>query len=147
MLSKQQILDDFIQAFKDKDEVRKLTLASIKAEILVYEKKKSGNEIDSDKLLDILNSMAKKHKESITAYEEGDREELAQKEREELAIIESYLPEQMSEDKIKEVIEQVITKNSFTQADFGRAMGAVMVELKGKADGTLVSKILKEVLK
>jgi len=157
MLSKQQILDDFIKAFKEKDEIKKRTLLSVKAEILVFEKSPSfakatedrgaDKEVDSEKLLEILKSMAKKHRESIEAYEQGNRPELAKIEKEELEVIESYLPEQMSEEQVKEIIQKVVADNIFTKADFGKAMGSAMGELKGKADGNMVSKILKEILK
>jgi len=147
MISKQQILDDFTKAFKEKNEVKKRTLSSIKAEILVVEKSKNSSEVDSDKLIEILKSMAKKRRESIEAYEQGNRPELAAKEKEELEIIESYLPEQMSEEQVKEIVQKLVTDNSFTKADFGKAMGMAMGQLKGKADGNVVNKILKEILK
>jgi uncharacterized protein len=147
MITKQQILDDFTKAFKEKDEIKKRTLTSIKSEILVFEKQKSGNEVDDNKLIEILKSIAKKRREAIEAFEQGGREELAQVEKEELEIIESYLPEQMSEDKVKEIISKVVADNSFTKADFGKAMGMAMGQLKGKADGNVVGKVLKEILK
>jgi len=146
MATKQQILDDFTKAFKEKNEIKKRTLSSVKSEILVYEKQKSGNEVDSEKLSEILKSMAKKRRESIEAYEQGNRPELAAKEKEELEIIESYLPEQMSEEQIRAIAQKVIADNNFTKIDFGRAMGLVMTELKGSADGNVVSKVLKEIL-
>lgn len=147
MLTKQQIFDDFTTAFKTRDELRKRTLESIKSEILVFEKMKEGNEATDEKILEILKSMAKKRRESILAYEQAGRAELANKEKEELGIIESYLPEQMNEEQVREAIEKIVAAQSFTSADFGKAMGAVMAELKGKADGGMVGKILKELLK
>ncbi len=156
MATKQQILDDFTVAFKERDKIKKRTLSLIKAEILVFEKSssfakatadKGQNEIDNNKLIDILKSMAKKRREAIEAFEQGNREELAQIEKEELEIIESYLPKQMSEEQVKEVVQKVVSDNSFTQADFGKAMGMTMGQLKGKADGNIVGKVLKEILK
>jgi len=146
MATKQQILDDFTKAFKERDEIKKRTLSSIKAEILVFEKQKGGNEVDDNKLMEILKSMAKKRREAIEAFKQGGREELAQIEKEELEIIESYLPEQMSEEQVKEIVEKVVTDNNFTQADFGKAMGMAMGQLKEKADGNIVGKVLKEIL-
>ncbi|MFA6551242.1 MAG: GatB/YqeY domain-containing protein [Patescibacteria group bacterium] len=151
MATKQQIFDDFTTAFKARDELRKRTLESIKSEILVFEKMKEGNEATDEKILEILKSMAKKRRESILAYEQAGRAELANKEKEELGIIESYLPEQMNEEQVKEAIEKIVVSLGFktqdTKVDFGKAMGAVMAELKGKADGGMVGKILKELLK
>ena len=147
MTTKQQILDDFIKAFKEKDEIKKRTLVSIKSEILVAEKSKGGEEVNGDKLLEILKSMAKKRRESIEAYESAGRQELADREKEELKIIESYLPEQMSEDDVRREVEKIVSAEGFSKADFGKAMGAVMALLKGKADGAMAGRILKEVLK
>jgi len=146
MATKQQILDDFITAFKAKDEVKKRTLAFVKSEILVFEKSGSDKKVDDDKLMEILKSMAKKRKESIAAYEAGNRDDLAKIEQEELAVIEAYLPEQMSEGQVRETIEKIVADNGFVAKDFGQAMGKVMSELRGKVDGGLAGKILKEIL-
>jgi hypothetical protein len=146
MTTKQQIFDDFIKAFKAKDDIRKRTLASIKAEILVFEKQKEGNEAVLEKIVEILKSMAKKRREAIEAYEAAGRTELAQREKEELEVIESYLPAQLSAAQIRETAERIVSANGFGKADFGKAMGAVMTELKGKADGNTVSAIIKEIL-
>jgi len=146
MATKQQIFNDFTQAFKNKDEVKKRTLESIKSEILVFEKQKEGNEATAEKIMEILKSMAKKRREALDAYKSAGRDELAKREQEELTIIESYLPEQMNESQIREVIKNIITAQNFTAADFGKAMSAVMAELKNKADGGLVGKVVKEIL-
>ncbi|PIR92962.1 glutamyl-tRNA amidotransferase [Candidatus Falkowbacteria bacterium CG10_big_fil_rev_8_21_14_0_10_43_10] len=156
MATKQQILDDFTAAFKARDEAKKRTLSSIKSEILVFEKspafakvaagKADGSKVDSQKLTEILKSMAKKRRESIEAFEQGNRPELAVKEKEELEIIESYLPEQISEEQVRKVIKEIVETNGYASQDFGRAMGMAMGELKGKADGNIVSKVLKEIL-
>jgi hypothetical protein len=151
MATKQQIFDDFTAAFKARDELRKRTLESIKSDILVFEKAREGNEATEEKILEILKSMAKKRREAILAYEQGNRPELAAKEKEELAIIESYLPEQMNEEQVREAVQKIVVNLGFktqdNKADFGKAMGAVMAELKGKADGGMAGKVLKEILK
>ena len=146
MTTKQDILDDFTQAFKARDEVKKRTLLSVKSEMLNFEKQKEGNEVTPDKLVDILKSMAKKRRESIEAYQAAGRNELATTELEELAVIDSYLPEQMSEAQVREAVVRLVNAHGFGAADFGKAMAAVMGELKGTADGGLVSRVLKEVL-
>lgn len=146
MATKQEIMADFTAAFKAKDEVKKRTLGSVKSEILVYEKSGKGGEVDENVVHDILKSMAKKRRESIEAYEGAGRDELAQIEREELAVIESYLPAQMSEDQVRAIAKEVIAEQGLTQADFGRAMGAVMAKTKGQADGSVVSAVVKEEL-
>src|SRR3989339_762708 len=125
MTTKQQILDDFIKAYKEK---------------------KEGNEACPEKLAEILKSMAKKRREAIEAFEAAGRTELAQREKEELAIIKSYLPEQLSAAQVREAVERIVSENGFGKADFGKAMGAVMAELNGQAEGTLVAGVLKELL-
>jgi len=146
MLTKQQILDDFTKALKNKDEVKKRTLESIKSEILVFEKAKAGNEATAEKIAEILKSMAKKRREAIEAYEAAGRAELAAKEKEELAVIKFYLPAQMGEEQIKKAVRKIVAEQGFTKADFGKAMGMAMGQLKGKADGGLVGKAVKEIL-
>lgn len=146
MATKQQIMDDFTTAFKAKNEIKKRTLGSIKAEVLVYEKSGKSGEVDEAVMNDILKSMAKKRRESLEAYESAGREDLAQTEREELAVIESYLPEQMSEAQVREIAQRVIAENGFTKADFGRAMGAVMKETSGQADGGAVKRAVEEIM-
>lgn len=143
MATKQQILDDFTKAFKEKDEIKKRTLSSIKSEILVYEKSGKGGEVDENVVNDILKSMAKKRRESIEAFDAAGRTELAQIEREELAVIESYLPAQMPEEQVREIARRVIADNNFTKADFGKAMGAVMKEVQGQADGGAVKRAVE----
>lgn len=163
MLTKQQILDDFTKAFKEKNEIKKRTLESIKSEILVFEKspaftkpacrqgrvtagKKDDNEVTEEMLVEILKSMAKKRREAIEIYEQNGRLEPAAKEKEELAVIESYLPAQMSEEQVKEIATKIAAEQGLTKADFGKAMGKVMGQLKGRADGQVARKVLQEIL-
>lgn len=146
MVTKQQILSDFTAAFKERDELKKAVLSDIKAEILVKEKSKAGVEVDGALLVDIIKSMVKKRKEAAELYREGGRPELAEQEEKELAILQQYLPEQLSEEQVREVAQQVIAAGGFGAADFGKAMAAVMLELKGKAEGATVGKVVKELL-
>ncbi|MDP3899808.1 MAG: GatB/YqeY domain-containing protein [bacterium] len=147
MTTKQQILDDFTKAFKERNELRKSVLSDIKAEILVKEKApESSGEVNSEALAVILKMMVKRRKDSIEAYTAGNRADLASKEKAELEVLEEYLPEMMAREQVTAVIKKIVSENNFTPADFGRAMGAVMTELKGQADGGVVSEVLKEVL-
>ena len=146
MVTKEQIFSDFTAAFKNRDETKKRTLSSMKSEILVFEKAKAGNEATPEALTGILKSMAKKRREAIEAYTQGGRPELAVKEQEELAIIESYLPAQLSPVEVQTLVEKIVADNDFTASDFGRAMGVVMKELAGRASGDIVNSILKNIL-
>lgn len=102
----------------------------------------AGHELTDEEILAVLEKQAKQRKDSITQFEQAGRNELAEHEKAELAIIEKFLPEKMSEDEIRAVVKAKIAENQ--DADFGRVMGAVMGELKGKADGGTVQRILKE---
>ena len=97
-----------------------------------------------DEVVKVLSKEAKKRQDAIELYQKGNRTELAQAEQQELDIIKQYLPEQMSPDQVRQVVEQVISSTDQTQ--FGAVMGAVMKELKGKADGSVVKKVVSQVL-
>ncbi|MDA3822661.1 MAG: GatB/YqeY domain-containing protein, partial [Bacteroidales bacterium] len=99
-------------------------------------------------ILEVITRAAKKRKEAIVEYEKADRKEMAQQESDELAIIEEYLPTMMSEEEVEIIIEEKISEfGELSQKDFGKIMGVLMKELKGKADGVVVKKILTEKLK
>lgn len=101
-----------------------------------------AGEMTDDKVTAVLQREAKKRRESIEAYTVAGRTESAEQEKQELAIIETYLPQMMSEAAVRENVEKVLKNGTFP--NFGAAMGAAMNELKGKADGGTVSKIVKE---
>lgn len=103
-----------------------------------------GHELEDNEVLAVLEKEAKQRKDSISQFEAGGRSDLAEKEKSELVIIESYLPEKMSEEEITEIVKKKISE--LEGQDFGKIMGACMGELKGKADGALVQKIVKEVM-
>ncbi len=103
------------------------------------EKRASLEEAD---VLRVLEKEAKQRRDSIEQYQAGNRSDLAEHEAAELAMIEAFLPEKMSEDDVRSAVAKVIAENS--GLDFGRLMGLVMADLKGKADGALVQKVVKE---
>lgn len=95
----------------------------------------------------VLQKMAKQRRDSIAAYETGGRDDLVQAEREELKVIEGYLPQQMSEDEVRAVVQATITSAGVTDIkDMGKVMGPLMGQLRGKADGALVQRIAREEL-
>lgn len=105
------------------------------------------HDLTDEDILGVIASQAKQRKDSIEQYREGNREELAQKEEKELAILNAYLPEQMGETEIRNIINDAITKTGAQgPQDMGKVMGALMPQIKGKADGALVSKLVKEAL-
>ena len=149
----QEKLDnDLTAAQKAKDSLRVDTLRLLKArikneQIIAQGEGKQSAELPDDKIMAIISSEIKKRRDSVEAYTKGGRPELAKKEQDEIEILQKYLPEQLSESEVAKIIDETLTGQALSAADFGKAMGLVMSKLKGKADGTLISKLLKEKLK
>ncbi|MBN2732967.1 MAG: GatB/YqeY domain-containing protein [Balneolaceae bacterium] len=150
MALKDQIMADLKEAMKQKQKDRLRVLRSLKSKLLekeISERKGGEGELSDEQAVEVLMKAAKQRKESIEQFEEGDREDLAQNEREELAIIESYLPKMLSEDEIREAVQEKIDElGAQDMSDMGRVMGVMMQDLKGKAEGSKVSKVVKEEL-
>ncbi|MFY0683100.1 MAG: GatB/YqeY domain-containing protein [Balneola sp.] len=150
MALKEQILDDLKTAMKAKDKDRLQVLRSLKAKLQekeIAERKDGEATLSEEQSIAVLMKAAKQRKESITQFEEGDRQDLADKEKVELAIIEEYLPKMMSEDEVREFVTKKISDlGASGPQDMGKVMGPIMGALKGKADGGLVSRIVKEEL-
>ena len=105
------------------------------------------SKLSDEEIIDVISSEIKKRKDSITSYQSGGRPELAEKENEEIGFISIYMPEQLSEEAIREEIKKTITEvGASSIKDMGKVIGAVMAKIKGKADGQLVSQIVKELL-
>jgi len=111
---------------------------------------KEARELTDDDVITVLGREAKKRREAAEAYDDAGRAELADKERAELVVIESYLPEQMSDDELTAIVEAAISEVAATGAEGGRAMGAVMKiiqpKVKGRADGSVVAAKVKSAL-
>jgi uncharacterized protein len=150
MSIKNKIIDDLKTAMKAKEADKLRVLRSLKAKILEKEiSERSGGEssITDEQVVEVLMKAAKQRKESIDQFQQGGREDLVKNEEEELAIIETYLPEMMSEDEIRQAVNSHIKKTGASSpAAMGKVMGAMMGQLKGKADGSVVSRIVKEEL-
>ena len=130
---------------REKDKLE--ALRAVKAALLLEATKGGSGEITEDDELAILKRLFKQRVESTKIYEEQDREDLAIVERFQAEVIGTYLPEQMSEDKVREIIQGVVQKVGATgPGDMGKVMGAAMGQLNGKADGGVISKIVKETL-
>lgn len=150
MSIKDQILDDLKKAMKEKDSDRLRVLRSLKAKILEKEiSERSGGEatLSDEQIVEVLMKAAKQRKESIDQFEKGGRDELAESEKQELSVIEEYMPKMMSDDEIRAAVREQIKKTgASSMADMGKVMGPLMGQLKGKADGSAVSRITKEEL-
>ena len=106
-----------------------------------------GESLTDEESLKILKTAAKQLKESIDQYQKGGRDDLAEKEAFELSLFEKYLPEQLSEEQIREIVKNIVKNTGAgSMQDMGKVMGATMKELAGSADGKIVQKIVKEEL-
>lgn len=168
---KDEIQEDFKKALKEKKEIEVSTLRLLKAAILNKEKEKryrlskekpdinfeelkkesplykeleKESALTDEEVLAVISSEIKKRKEAILEYEKGKREDLAEKEKKEIKILEKYLPEQMGEEEIKKLAKETIEK--IEVKNMGKVMAQLMPKLKGRADGETVSKIVKELL-
>ncbi len=143
---KERMREDLKEAMKAKDEVRVRTLRMILAAIRNLEVERMKEASDED-VIDALNREAKKRREAIEQYKKAGREDLSQQEEMELKVIESYLPEQMSEDEIRKLAEEIIQSvGASSVKDLGKVMKEIMPKVKGRADGKVVNRIVRELL-
>ena len=150
MTLKEQIAEDIKSAMKAKDKIRLETVRSIKKVIIEKEVELRGKGKDAltpEDEIQLLVQQAKQRKDSIEQFLKAGREDLAEREQAELKVIETYLPEQMSDEEVEKIIVEVIAKVGATTAkDFGKVMGLAMKQLKGKADGKKIQEIVKSKL-
>lgn len=142
-----KIGEDLIQSLKDKDELTTLVLRQLKTSITNAEIANSRKDLSEEQVIKIFRSEVKKRKEAAKLYFQGGREELAAKENAEIEVIKKYLPAEISEDQIKAKVTEIVEKlGASGMQDMGKVIGAVVKELGGAADGSIVSKLVKEQL-
>lgn len=144
----QQIMAEMKEAMKSKDEATLRGLRAIKAEIIKAKTEPGANgQIDEATEQKFLQKMMKQRRDSLDIFEKQGRADLAAKEKEEMAVIEKFLPKQLSEAEIKAAVETIIASTGASSpADMGKVMGVASKELSGKADGKVISGIVKELL-
>ncbi|MFL9481811.1 GatB/YqeY domain-containing protein [Chitinophagaceae bacterium LWZ2-11] len=144
-----KIMGELKEAMKAKDEAALRGLRAIKAEIIKAKTEPGANgEISGDGELKLLQKLVKQRKDSLEIFTQQNRADLAQKESEEIAVIEKFLPKQFSEAELKEAVAKVIAEVGATSAaDMGKVMGVASKQLAGKADGKAISAVVKELLK
>lgn len=144
----QKVMAEMKDAMKSKNEATLRGLRAIKAEIIKAKTEPgAGGEIGEATEQKLLQKMLKQRKDSLEIYEKQSREDLAVKEKEEIAIIEKFMPEQLSEAAVKEAVSKIIVETGATSAaDMGKVMGVASKQLAGKADGKTISSIVKELL-
>ena len=147
---KERLQSDLKEAMKSRDEVRLRTVRSLRAAVMAREiELRSGGtgDIPEAEALAVIQKQAKQRRDSIDQFEAAGRKDLSAVEEAELAIIEAYLPEQLSEDAVRKVVQQIVQETgASSMKDMGKVMGPSMAKMKGLADGKLVQEIVKSVL-
>ena len=142
-----KIIADLKAAMKAKDKVSLRGIRAIKTALMNLKTDGSNTEITEQTEISLLQKMKKSRMESLSIYEEQGRDELAATEKEEIAIIERYLPEQMDGAALEKVIGEIIEKTgASSMKDMGKVMGMASKQLAGKADGKAISAIVKQLL-
>jgi len=143
---RQRILDDIVSAMKNKDKEKLAVLRMIKGAMQLEEINKKS-ELSDDEVIGVISKQIKTRKESIVEFEKGGREDLIDKTNLEIDILNSYMPEQLSEEEVNKIINDAFDKvNPTSMKDMGKLMGLLTPQLKGKADMSSVSVIIKEKL-
>jgi len=148
MSLKQKIQDDLTSAIRAQDKTRMDALRMLKSAITRFETSGAKKEATDEEIIAIVQKEIKQRQDSIEQFKNGNRLDLAEKEQKEMDFLKSYLPPQLSEDEIRSIVDKTIKEtNASTKQDMGKVMAALMPQIKGKADGKLVSKIVNELLK
>lgn len=141
-----QLTEDLKTAMKAKDDVTKDSIRWIKAAIQNAAIQK-GSELDDAGVTDVMARMSKQFRDSITMYQEQNRDDLVSKEQAQLAVLMRYLPEQMSREDVETLVRQVIQETGASgPQEKGKVMGKLMPQVKGKADGSVVNQVVSELL-
>ncbi len=134
-------------AMKAKDDIAKRSIRAIKAAILLANTDGSGKELDEAAEIKLLQKLVKQRQDSFEIYTKQNREDLATVEKEEIEIIQKFLPEQISEDDLKSIIAEIIAKTgASSMKDMGKVMGMASSQLAGKADGKMIASVVKNLL-
>jgi uncharacterized protein YqeY len=148
-MNKQKLQNELKQSMLAKNALKTSVLRMLLSAINYYEIQKggAGYQASEEDVLSVIQNQAKQRKDSIEQFKNAGRQELADKEQQELEILEAYLPAQMSEEEVRKLVNEAISQTkALTIGDIGKVMGVLMPKVKGKADGNLVSKFVKESL-
>lgn len=141
----EKILNDYKEAMKAKDAIRASTLSFLRSALANAMIEKRNKPLEDSEVITVIKKQIKQHQDSIEQFKKGNRQELVDKETQELKILESYLPKQLCADEIKKIIEEIVSAiGASSPKDMGRVMKEVMAKVAGTADGKLVSDMVKE---
>jgi uncharacterized protein len=138
----ERLNDDMKQAMKNKEKEKLSVIRMVKAS-LQNEAIKLGRELTEEDELTIISRELKQRKDSLHEFEQADRQDLVDKIQNELALLEIYMPEQLTEEELTEIVKEAIAEvQASSKADMGKVMASIMPKVKGKADGSLVNKLV-----
>jgi hypothetical protein len=148
MTLEERINNDLKQAMLKKDEATLRGVRAVKSAILLAKTEPgAAKELTIEQEVKLLQKLVKQRKDSLEIYEKEHRDDLAKKEREEIEVIQKYLPQQMSEEELRNTLKKIISDVGAASAkDMGKVMGAATKQLSGKADGKTISAVVKELL-
>lgn len=146
MSLKERLQEDWKQALKAKEKSKAETISMARAAVLQVEKT-DGNKLSDEQVIEVLAKEVKQRREAILEFEKGNRQDLVDKANEEIEILLGYLPQQLSEEEISEIVRQAVDElGAGSIKDMGKVMALIMPKTKGRADGKLVSQIVKQYL-
>jgi len=146
MSLKDRLLQDMRSAMKARDAFRKSVLTMARAAVLKIEKDKRV-ELDDQQVIQVLSKEVKLRKDAIEDFKKAERQDLVEQNEKEIEILQEYLPQQLDEEEIEEIVRQTVDEVGVnSMKDMGKVMGAIMPKVSGRADGGVVSKFVKEYL-
>jgi len=144
MSLKETLMEEFKTAMRNKEKLKKDVLMMARAAVKQKEVD-TRQELSDDDIVDILAKQIKQKRDSIEDFKKANRDDLVDQARADIAILEVYMPEQLTEEEIETIVkEAIIATNAQTMKDMGKVMGAIMPKVKGKADGTIVNQLVKK---
>lgn len=148
MSLEQKIMGELKTAMLAKDEAALRSLRAVKAAILLAKTAEGGKgELQEEDEVKLLQKLVKQRKDSLEIFKQQNRNDLAQKEEEEINVIEKFLPKQLTEDEVREMLSDIIKEvGASSPADMGKVMGVATKKMAGKADGKTISSLIKELL-
>ena len=148
MALKETLTNDLKDAMRQRDTVKRDTIRLLLSAIGYEEKAKRTDALDDDDVTQVLSKQAQQRRDSIEAYQKGDRPDLVAKEEAELAIVVQYLPQPLSADEIEAIVQSAIAElNATGPQDMGKVMGRVMPQVRARADGKQVSTLVNQTLR
>lgn len=147
MSLKEKLMEDLKASMKSKDSVRKNTITMVRAAIKQIEVDQRV-ELEEEQIIEIISKQLKEKKNAIEDFKKGDRQDLVDLTEKEMDILLEYLPQQLTEEEVKEIVVRTINEvDAKSMKDIGMVMKSVMPKVKGRADGNTVNKIVREILK